>query len=215
MSFVLPSNRIILDCDDILLDYLPGFTRFARETLGISLRGERPAGFDFTEWLGLDHKDEMRAILKAFNEGESTGFEDLQPIDGAVQAIRALKEMGFHLAVVTSSSSQSDSRTRRIANLERYFGSGTFEDVTCLDMGVSKIDALRRHAPSLWIEDLPSNALLGLEAGHTSCILDAHHNGPQKDEFVRKHGIPWFENWDHLMRSIFHADLQPDIAETW
>ncbi|MCE6958275.1 hypothetical protein LAZ40_04295 [Cereibacter sphaeroides] len=209
MYFDPECRRVLLDCDDVLLDFLAGFRPFATEVLGLKLAPEGPGSFDLTRWLGVRDSAETVAIIRQFTEGEGTGFEDLPPIPGAVEAIRKLRSEGYRLGVITKSSAQPASRLRRIGNLERRFGEGTFDEVICLDLLASKETALRAQPPSIWIEDLPSNALLGLAAGHQACVLEAHHNGAEREAFTAASSIPWFRNWQEVTDAIFYEPAEP------
>lgn len=212
MAFDLPSRQVLLDCDDVLLDWIAGFIPFARNRLGLDVDPRGPGQFDLTPWLKVKSHDEMRAILRKFNEGSDTGFDALPPIPGAVTAIRELRESGLTLRVITSCSADPAVRLRRCENLENVFGRNVFDEIICLDMGVSKADALRAQPMSTWIEDLPKNALEGHRIGHRACVLSAHHNGPDREGFLRQHDLPWFEDWTEVMNGFFRhaeASLEP------
>lgn len=210
MPFDLPSRQVLLDCDDVLLDWIAGFTPFARDRLGLDIDPRGPGQFDLTPWLNVKDQEEMRAILRRFNEGADSGFDALPPIPGAVEGVRELKSMGLTLRVITSCSADPAVRQRRIRNLDDVFGADAFDDIICLDMGVSKAEALRAQALSAWIEDLPKNALEGHRIGHRACVLAAHHNGADRAGFLRDHDLPWFQDWTELMNGFFrHPDQTP------
>jgi len=205
MAFDLPSGQVLLDCDDVLLDWIAGFIPFARNRLKLDIDPRGPGQFDLTPWLKTGSSAETLEILRLFNEGSDTGFSTLPPIPGAVEAIRELREMGLTLRVITSCSANPSVRRRRRSNLENIFGSDVFDEIICLDMGVSKADALRAQPLSAWIEDLPKNALEGHLIGHKACVLAAHHNGPDREGFVSNHDVPWFDNWEQVMAGLFRA----------
>lgn len=205
MAFDLPSRQVLLDCDDVLLDWIAGFIPFARNRLKLDIDPRGPGQFDLTPWLKTGSSAETREILRLFNEGSDTGFSNLPPIPGAIEAIRELRDMGLRLRVITSCSADPAVRHRRRDNLETVFGTNVFDEIICLEMGVSKAAALRAQPLSAWVEDLPKNALEGHLIGHQACVLAAHHNGADRDGFVSRHDVPWFDTWEQVMSGLFRA----------
>jgi FMN phosphatase YigB (HAD superfamily) len=203
------SGRVILDCDDVVLDWLPGFTPFAERQLGRRLDGG-PGGFDLAGWLQIS-PEETRALVRAFNEGEDTGFEALPPIEGAIEAVRAMRAQGLELHVLTSCSRSPEVRLRRMDNLDAVFGAGTFAEVICVDLGEPKDAELARHQPSLFVDDLPKNVLAGHRLGHHACLLEAHHNRGGSDPEMEAEGLLRYRDWadviDDLIRSPEPADI--------
>lgn len=195
------ASRILLDCDDVLLDWLPGFRRFITEDLGITPRGALPGSFDITRWIGASGSDEVARIISRFNTGADTGFDRLDPIPGAVEAMRRLKKSGYDLHVITSCSGLEAVRTRRGENLEAAFGPDVFTSLTCLEVGVPKHEALATHPRSLWIDDLLKNAITGQEVGHDAAVLKAHHNSASREE-VESRGLAWMDDWEDAINQI-------------
>ncbi len=140
------SDLILLDCDDVLLDFLPGFLGHARAR-GLDPDPAGPGQFNMAPWLGLSSAD-MIALIREFNEGEGTGFDTLDPIPGAVEGVRALRDAGYRLRVVSSFSDCPGAHSRRALNLERAFGADAFEGLDATPLGASKSEILARHAPS-------------------------------------------------------------------
>lgn len=198
---LIQSRRILLDCDDVLLDWLPGFRRFATEELGIVFNRQFPRSFNITEWLGASSLQEMVSIVSSFNTGAGTGFDQLGPIPGAVEAMQTVKKLGYELHIITSCSGLEDVHSRRWINIEKVFGTDVFDSLTCLELGVSKHDALSAHPPSLWIDDLLKNAVVGQKAGHVSAVLQAHHNADAREE-TKGHGIAWMSDWSDALQQM-------------
>jgi hypothetical protein len=205
------SGRVLLDCDDVLLDIIPGFRPFAETRLGRRL-SPGPSSFDLSTWLSIP-REQTHDLIQAFNETEGSGFEVLDPIPGAVEAVRWMRAQGLELHVVTSCSALPAVRDRRFGNLEAVFGAGSFADLVCLDLGQPKFDALARHPRSLWIDDLPKNVVAGHRAGHLSCLIEGHHNRGGQDAEMEALGLPWYRDWEHLMGRVFAAPApaEPDL----
>lgn len=200
----LDSGRILMDCDDVLLDWLSGFRRFVTEDLEIHLKDDFPGGFDMRRWLGVETTGEAMTLVKLFNDRRGTGFDELGPIPGAVSAVQNLKDRGFEIHVITSCSGLRDVHERRWQNLEQIFGSDAFASLVCLEIGRSKKSSLAQHPKSVWIDDLPKNALIGQELGHPSAVLRAHHNITEQ-QAVQKSGLVWLEDWDDTLEKMFFA----------
>ena len=168
------SDLILLDCDDVLLDFLPGFLAHAR-TRGLDPDPAGPGQFNMAPWLGLSGEDTL-ALIREFNDGEGTGFDTLDPIPGAVAGVQALRAAGYRLRVVSSFSGCAAAHARRAGNLERAFGADAFEGLDAAPIGSSKVEILARHEPSPFVDDLLRNAREAHEVGHSAILLRAHHN---------------------------------------
>lgn len=201
------SDLILLDCDDVLLDFLPGFLGHARAR-GLDPDPAGPGQFNMAPWLGLSSAD-MIALIREFNEGEGTGFDTLDPIPGAVEGVRALRDAGYRLRVVSSFSDCPGAHSRRALNLERAFGSDAFEGLDAAPLGGSKAEILARHAPSPYVDDLLRNAHEAHEVGHSAILLRAHHNAPDFDATSPDCPIRRVADWDELLSAL---DVGPAAA---
>jgi FMN phosphatase YigB (HAD superfamily) len=181
------SGRVLLDCDGVLLDYVSGLRPFAEETLGLRLDPDGPCSFDMGAWTGLP-KDEIRALIYAFNGGAGTGFERLPPMPGAIEGVRRLREEGYELHLLSSADAGGASVASRLRNLETVFGDA-FEEVTLIGLGASKREILARFAPCDWVDDHLPNAVAGLEAGHRCHVIRQSHNRSQ--ESTAHAGLLW------------------------
>ena len=54
-------TAIILDCDDVLLQFMPGIEDTARKA-GLNPCPKGPGSFDLSGWLGLSREDSGRLI---------------------------------------------------------------------------------------------------------------------------------------------------------
>lgn len=181
------SGRVLLDCDGVLLDYVSGLRPFAEEALGLRLDPEGPCSFDMGAWTGLP-KDEIRALIHAFNGGTDTGFDRLPPMPGAVEGVHLLKEAGYQLQVLSSADAGGASIVSRLQNLDRVFGD-VFDEVTLIGLGESKREILARFDPCDWVDDHIPNAVTGLEVGHRAHVIRQSHNRSQ--EATAHGGLLW------------------------
>ncbi|QNP78397.1 hypothetical protein [Agrobacterium tumefaciens] len=163
--------HIILDCDDVLLDWLGAFRRFVSAIENRPIEG-LPDSWDMSGWLGLTPAA-SREMVVGFNH--SSQFEYLEACPLAVENVSALKEMGHRLTVLTSCSDNPLIVARRKINLERVFGD-VFEQVICLPLGESKKKWLGILERGIWIEDNYDHAIAGHDNGHKSFMVRRSHN---------------------------------------
>lgn len=186
---------VILDCDDVLLNWIDSFHTWAEKRLGYSLAPAGPCSWSMGQWLGVDDATAF-ALVVEFNDSEH--FKHLEPIEGALEAL--LELMPAHgLFVVTSCSTEPDVVFHRRANLKKHFGP-IFQQVHCLDLGESKAEILHKFAPAIWVEDNYKHALAGLEAGHRTFLRRRPHN--EQQEATSHPEITWFSHWAEVIASI-------------
>lgn len=185
---------ILLDCDDVLLDWVSGFRKFASRALAREIEGE-PTSWSMAEWIG-GSDNLVGQLIAEFNRSEA--FGELEPVPGAQLVVQQMHEdPDTRLHVITSCSTDPVTVARRRANLERHFGVHTFDSVHCLDLGESKKKLLQAWRPgALWIDDNYKNAVLGADVGHRVMIRTRPHN-----QVHRANSDPrlfWFDHWSQL-----------------
>lgn len=202
-----PPGLILLDCDDVLLDFLPGFRKFL-EGSGYRLPPGGPGSFDLAPWIGVAGVEAGR-LIRRFNDGADSGFSDLSPIPGAVSGIQALRAAGAVIRVISSFSDCPKSLARRADNLERVFGAQAFEGIDAIPLGSSKAAALRRHPPSPFVDDLLENLRAGRDARHRPVLFAAHHNARSVTSLQASGEFPVANDWPHLLE---HLDRDLGLA---
>lgn len=185
-------RTVLLDCDDVMLNWLDGFRIYMSKQLGREICPRGPDSWFMHKWLGIE-EDEVVPHIATFNA--SRHFGDLQPIDGAVRAVEALAETA-EIHVITSCSADQLTWDMRYENLRQHFGP-TFESLECLDLGQSKQDALAKYEGNVvWVEDNLKNAMLGVELGHRTYLRRTSHNSRLEADSDKR--ITWFSHWDEL-----------------
>lgn len=195
-------THIILDCDDVLLDWIGGFRQYAATRLQHSVVGE-PQSWHMGEWLGTS--DEVAfELVEEFNA--SVHFGRLSPVEGATEVVKRWDQLlkglnGTRLHVLTSCSSDEKTVAMRRKNLELVFGEGVFDSIHCLDLGQSKRKVLQAWAPgAIWIEDNYKNAVMGAEVGHLTYIRRRPHNAEYQE--LHDPRLSWFDTWAELEEYI-------------
>lgn len=182
---------ILTDCDGVLLDWEYAF-RTWMESHGHKVVAE--GEYKIHKTFGLE-KNASKKLVRMFNESAAIGF--LPPLRDAVHYIRKLhEEHGYVFQCITSLSTDYHAGLLRRKNLERLFGEGVFEGITCLDTGADKDEALDDYAGTdcYWIEDKPENATLGQKFGLDPILIAHDHNRDYVGEYPRVQ--TWKEIYD-------------------
>lgn len=192
-------QTILVDVDDVLLDWLGGFKKFLDEKKVVT-NGDRPTKWDLRHWV---ESHNVVGLIEEFNH--SNHFEFLEPMDHqAGVALNDLFHKGFQIYAITSCTDLPSAIDKRETNLESHFG-GVFEDVVCLPLGGDKLKTLKQFPRgSFWIEDKYENALAGIHAGHRAILLNRLHNqqGDKSD------GIARCDNWSQVHELILNEVKQ-------
>lgn len=122
MNLVTPDSIILVDMDGVLADWYQGMTE------GYSELGGDASVFDLTRWdLGLVDTDKRRMRSVQATPGFYAG---LQPIDGGVDALYRLREMGATVKICST------------------------PDATNPTCASDKVDWIANHLGTSWVKDL-------------------------------------------------------------
>lgn len=165
---------LLLDVDDVLLNWYSGFERYMRH-LGYESNGS--VDWDLSKRFDTSKK-EMEKIIKTFNKRWE--FGTLDPLPNAQKVMKKLSKDGWRFVAISSCSTDLATIALRRTNLYWCYGD-IFDAVHCLNLGESKESHLADYNPTWWIEDKFENAVAGLKFGHKSILLnyptnkDMHH----------------------------------------
>lgn len=193
------SERIILDCDGVLLRWWAGFGDWLRQNHAIETDPRGPSTFCMTDWTGITDRARMLNLIGQFNATPDSGFGRLQPVAGAAEALSSLRDAGLKLYVLTSCSDDPAVRRARMENLEAVFGP-VFEDVTCIGLEHSKEPFLRAHPPSVFIDDHPRHVRIGRDAGHHAMLMSDSHN-LHEHATCGGESIPVLRGWSEVIEA--------------
>lgn len=191
--------NIILDCDDVLMDWIGGFWDFCEEKTGKKLDRRGPMGWCMSSWIGVTPEQAMD-FVREFNGSDR--FGDLHATPGSVEFLKTLADNN-ELHVITSCSSDPRTVALREHNLKSVFGD-VFSSITCLDLGTPKSAELEKHADSIWVEDNVRNALLGANLGHETFVRRVQHNRHQEVNKDCLGKVTWFTDWSEVSATIPH-----------
>ncbi len=196
---------IIYDCDGVLLNYLGGMRKALKEVDGIETLGEMPKSYDMMEWMRVDDMDFVIDRIVRFNNGEGDYFANLEPVEGAVDVVHKVREMGYDDSVLTACSKNEKIKAGRKSNLDRCFGG--FDLIQYVDLTESKRAYLEAMPHSWFIEDNIGNAHLGAETGHDTLLIEYDHNSDKSDDELFRRVKCWSE-----IHSILDAKNSPYLA---
>lgn len=171
--------NVILDVDGTLLMWRDVFVSWLQKH-NFEVNNISPADY------GLSNiKFEGKLISKNFrNElsllfNESYYLKKLPPLDGAMSAIKTLRDMGCRLTVISSYTDNFEAMKAREENLINVFGD-VFENIVSLPLHASKREWLdQQDKESIFVEDSISHIIDALSVGFDvhNCFLIPHaHN---------------------------------------
>lgn len=199
-------KAIIFDCDDILLDHVGGFAKFARKHYNIKAEG-LPVQYNLQEWLGCDEADVMK-MLKHFNE-QAYEFGLLEPVDAStVDSMKVLRKLfpEIKFIIVTKSGTMGHSTVLRHVNLANVFGDDMFDEVIILEYFNSKRATYNRlnnkYNIITVLDDHLANIDQAIEIGLDSVVLECSHNRAQKFNPKYNFVSDWDEMFYYLLDKI-------------
>ena len=183
---------ILVDCDGVLVDWLHSFSMWMEEH-GYKELSTPNECYDIHTTYGIT-KEKARELVKYFNE--SATMCCLPPLRDSVKYVKKIhEELGYVFHCITSLSLDRHAGQLRKLNLDNLFGKTVFDKLVCLDTGADKDDELLPYKDSgcMWVEDKPENALVGLEMGLDSYLINHHHNADFHNDDVTK-----VDNWKEI-----------------
>lgn len=192
-------NKILTDCDGVLLDWNSAFDKHMLENYDLGV--VNPDTYCIGTRFGKTAKEGRKFVLE-FNSSE--GVDDLKPLPGAVEAIEKLVQgHNARFDVISALSADPAKRDARHANLVRYFGD-VFDEVYCHDSTTSKAQYLQMYDPGhVWLEDHTVNAAIGQALGMHSLVLIHDYNRDEAMELmVQKKVSGCASSWPELLIAI-------------
>lgn len=162
---------IIFDCDDVLLAWQQAFAVYLSNYHSINVDG-LPKDWDMSHWTGQS-RERTFELIQEFNA--SFEFAFIPPVDDA----ECIGRLVGNRPIFVLSCCGSAHHALRTYNLRTVFGP-IFDEIICLDLGASKVDALKsfydQFGPCIWVEDNHGHAIAGKEIGHEAYLLRRSYN---------------------------------------
>lgn len=141
-------NTVALDADGVQLNFDLGFRITASKALGRELELLNPRAYSMRERYGMTPKENATAWEAMMTE--PAGWRGLPALEGAKEAVDALKKAGKRIIVVTKIPSDVvDLRAENLKKLGLHF-----DDIVVTKMGNNcKTEALSKIKPALFVDD--------------------------------------------------------------
>jgi hypothetical protein len=210
MTKLIPLNiPLASDADDVIFNYvMGGYGKYVEKQTGNVLSPDGPDGWDMSSWTGVPYDETIR-LIKEFNASED--FGKLPLFDCAKDIFPKISKSGRPMHIVTSCAEEIEVHVRRKANLTHPLGD-IFQSIVCLDLGVSKVQALEEIAalhgtPGIWAEDNFKNGKAGADLGYTTFMFRRNHNRVFEVAENAHPNITWVDSWHDVA-----PYLLPDAA---
>lgn len=208
-------THLILDCDDVLLDWSGGFTAWLQWQHGrvpVYEGGSRT--WAMGAWLGISD-DAAIELAKQFNASEH--FCRLARLPGTIPMMSRLARFRAESGVpskVTVLTSCGPARMARWINLTSEFGGwvSVFDSIVCLPFGASKAEWLRSAEPGVYVEDSANQAIAGHLAGHEVFLWDKRHN---RDLGEMESAITRISDWAPVLDRIAPRRTSKRVKRTF
>lgn len=192
-------NRILVDVDGVLLDWMTSFGQWIREE-GYHIKLADDTSYSLGRRYGLSDS-QMMNLIDLFNKSAAVGF--LEPYLDARTYMWRLEELGYRFTTITAFGGDIYSRKLRKQNLVTQFGD-VFDEHIILGLNERKDPILRRYenTDSWWIDDKKENALAGRKFGLKTILMRHDHNHDFEDpKILTAH------NWEEIYKHITGASI--------
>ena len=144
-------KKIVLDVDGVLLSFMPAYDEAAAIVLkrNITVHQDEYKQDHYHLAKRIDGTDQDVLDILEYMQ-TSKMYERLQPLEGAREALKAIKDAGFHITVVTALPEHA--KTMRLVNLKNVLDFVP-DEIYCVGMGQSKEATLRKISPDVFIDD--------------------------------------------------------------
>lgn len=200
---------VILDCDGVLLDWCGGFRTYLWKSRGLRVNGSVPGDFSMSDWTGL-RAEEASRLAAEFNSDIFGGFHDLEPEPGAQEGVSLLLAAGANLRILSSAGTSEQTINLRARNLKHHFGD-VFEDTILLPIGQSKRSRLATLSPSIFVDDMPKNAMDAHMTGHDALVLRHHANREMEADYP---DLIWVNTLEEAAHHILDQPFQVKEASS-
>lgn len=169
----------IIDVDDVILDWTNGFNDWIISNKGYN--GQRL----YTLKQSLE---QLNAVDWAIEFNNSPEFSELEFIDGAIEGINEIFNIGFDIILLTSCGQEVyESRKTNLSKLQSPF------TLICLNFAEKKDNKIHELKPNLFIDDNIHNARVASAYG-MSLHMQTGFNNPAEIQIVK--------SWEEITKKI-------------
>lgn len=185
---------ILTDVDGVLLDWETAFEEYA-EAKGYAFNENKRIVYSIGAQLGISH-EQAYALISGFNHSEE--FGRIAPFRDSVEYVKRFKDEGWKFIAITTAGEHPDTWPLRRKNLDAVFGVDVIDELYVLPLHGDKGVELVKYKDSglFWIEDKPSNAVLGYQYGLKPLLMSTFHNRTYNG------GVKRVNTWEDIYRII-------------
>lgn len=147
-------KRVVLDCDDVLLNWSAGFKHFIESQTPHRQAIHEGTVFSIGSQYGMSVADGLEWVERFNAHGK---FGELEPTPGAKQAVQWLLADDFDIYIITACGDSPANKTLRHRNLDYVFGPHAFKEVVFVPGGHSKVEYLKGFDKCLFVDDAVHN----------------------------------------------------------
>lgn len=198
-------NNLIVDVDGTLLNWKDTFYQWAVSEGWVPEGAWKPEEYDFAPHLVIDPTHDSK-IISAFNQSYHIG--QLPPIYKARPALRAFRDAGFSIKVITAFSTKYESIRLREKNLIGEFGD-IFDEIATVPVRHSKREWLAKQPKnSYYVEDVAKHVREALSVGflpnHCFMIPQTWNLADRSD--LATEGC-MTQPWDQIVNIVLGVDI--------
>lgn len=176
---------LLTDIDQCIFDYGSVITKFMKR---LDYAPTKPINeiYNFAECF-----PNIKISLEDF--GKSDEFENMDLFKDTFDGLNYFRNNGYEIICISAALNGDIYLEKRRNNFKSKLG--FVPQIYHTDLR-SKLDLLKKFPPSIWVDDLPENCDLGVEAGHLSFLMGYDYNKQSNHERI--------DNWNHLIQLIEH-----------
>lgn len=200
------AKTIAVDLDEVLGQFIPQLCKYHNAAYPESPT-LTPAGFFSYRFCEVWGGDDEGAIRKVHDFFESEFFDDIPVVPGAPDGVRALKQAGYRLVIVTSRQLAIEEQTRRW--VDRHFG-GVFDAIAFGNhwgksgRKTSKPELCRELNADILIDDAVSYCTECARTG-IRAFLFGDYAWNQTAGSALPAGVERVARWDQAVQSVVDA----------
>jgi 5'(3')-deoxyribonucleotidase len=187
------NKQVVLDCDDVLLDWSSGFKRYIERETPYRQNVTKDTVFSIGSQYGISTAEGLGYVDK-FNTG--IYFQMLEACPGARQAVQWLLADDYDIHIITACGTFPQTERMRLRNLDFEFGPGAFKEVIFVPGGHSKVEYLSNFPGCFFVDDAVHNVEAAKMQTDTHPILMENYmnrhlawDGPRINSLVEFYNI--------------------------
>ena len=191
------TKLILTDLDDSILEWRKTFWDYVRKNHDIMHDDFLTGTYKLEGWLKSSSLENIEKIDKIAQHFNDTNLENVVPREDAIDVVNELHlKHGYVFVGISAVDYEPKSYEQRWKCLRKHFGN-SFVGLFHSGRRQSKEPYLRSFQKSIWVEDLPENAVVGSKH-HNTFLLKTDYIGNEEE----LHNINIVSNWYDIFKRI-------------